>query len=63
MKKSIDDYPYATKELLMNHAKSIGKPTEEYYHKLFNTEVRDCYNIRKMAEAAQIFNHLILQDI
>ena len=25
VKKSIVDYPYATKELLMNHAKSIGK--------------------------------------
>ena len=44
----------------MNHAKYIGKPVVGYYHKLFKTEGGDCYNIRQMAEAVQIFNPLFL---
>ena len=58
--KFIEEYPYSDKELLMNHATSIGKPAVEYYHKLFSNEGGDCYNIRQMAEASQIFNPILL---
>ena len=44
----------------MNHATSIGQPAVEFCHKLFNNEGSDCYNIRQMAEAAQIFNPIFL---
>ena len=60
VKKAIENFPYNNKELLVNHAKSIGKPMIEYYHKLFTNEDGDCYNIRQMAEAAQIFNPIFL---
>ena len=60
VKKAIENFPYNNKELLVNHAKSIGKPMIEYYHKLFTIEDGDCYNIRQMAEAAQIFNPIFL---
>ena len=38
----------------------MGAQVIAYYHKLFNTEGGDCYNIRQMVDAAKIFNHIFL---
>ena len=51
---------YTTKEFFLDHAKSIGKPAVDYYNKMFNDQGGDCYNIRQMVEASQIFNSLFL---
>ena len=44
----------------MAHGKGILRPVGDYYNKQFLDEHGDCYNIRKMSEAAQIFNPLFL---
>ena len=38
-------------------------PSGEYYKKLFNEEDGDCYDIRQMVEATQIFNPIFLKDM
>ena len=53
-------FPARSKEELMAHDKGILKPVGDYYNKQFLDEHGDCYNIRKMSEAAQIFNPLFL---
>ena len=53
-------YAHTTKDALLNCAKSVGAPVIAYYHKLFNTEGGDCYNIRQMVDAAKIFNPIFL---
>ena len=53
-------FPAHSKEELMAHGKGILKPVGDYYNKQFLDEHGDCYNIRKMSEAAQIFNPLFL---
>ena len=45
---------------LLDHAKMIGQPAIRYYNDVFNTEKGDCYNIRQMANAAKIFNPILL---
>ena len=53
-------FPAHSKEELMAHGKGILRPVGDYYNKQFLDEHGDCYNIRKMSEAAQIFNPLFL---
>eukprot|EP00956_Cyclotella_meneghiniana_P022385 scaffold42336_cov60-Cyclotella_meneghiniana.AAC.1 len=56
-------YPSRTRADLYDHGKSVLGPSEEYYKKLFNEEDGDCYDIRQMVEATQIFNPIFLKDM
>ena len=56
-------YPSRTRDDLYDHGKSVLGPSGEYYKKLFNEEDGDCYDIRQMVEATQIFNPIFLKDM
>jgi len=62
--KAYDDwkkqYPHRTKIELMDHGKNILKPVGQYYHDQFTSEDGDCYPMREMSEAAQMFNPIFL---
>ena len=47
----------------MAHGKSILQPAGDCYKKLFMEEDGDCYNIRKMSEAALIFDPIELRKL
>jgi len=40
----------------------VLSPAGDYYNKLFTEKGGDCYNIRQMVEATQIFNPMFLKD-
>ena len=70
-KKEVDEartkwcqqFPHRTRESLIKHGQDILKPVAEYYEKLFKDEDGDCYEIRKCAEAAEIFDPRFLATI
>ena len=58
-----DEFPYRTHESLTNWGRQLMIPAKEYYLHLFTDQKGDCSNIVHMAEAAELFNPVILSDI
>jgi Ribonuclease G/E len=58
-----EKFAHPTPDSLMAHGKSILQPAGDYYRKLFMEEDGDCYNIRKMSEAALIFDPIELSKL
>ena len=44
----------------MGHGKDIVLPVGRYYHNQFTNEYGDCYQMKEMSEAAQIFDPIFL---
>ena len=61
LQKWTEKFPYLSTDSLIDHAKSIGQPAIDYYNKVYNTEAGDCYNVRQMVDASQIFNPIFLK--
>ena len=40
----------------MGHAKAVLQPSWDYYNNMFHKYGKDCYDMRIMASAADIFN-------
>ena len=54
------NYPARTKEALMEHGKSILQPVGHYYKSQFLEKTGDCFKMREMSEACQMFDPLFL---
>ena len=53
-------YPARTKEALMEHGKSVLQPVGRYYKSQFLEKTGDCFKMREMSEACQMFDPLFL---
>ncbi|KAL7540988.1 hypothetical protein ACHAXR_010540 [Thalassiosira sp. AJA248-18] len=58
-----EKFPHRTHGELTSHGKRILEPVGDYYKKLFNEDGGDCADIRKMAEAAEMFDPIFLATI
>ena len=67
VEKKYDDwkqeFPYRTYESLAKWGRQLLIPAKEYYSKLFNDSEGDCSNVTNMAEAAELFNPIMLSEI
>ena len=56
------EFPCRTKQQLMQHGTDVIAPAAAYYNNLFHSPDGRHYNMRIMAEAAKIFNPIILSE-
>ena len=58
-----NEFPYRTHDSLTNWGRQLMVPAKEYYTHLFSDSEGDCSNVVHMAQAAELFNPIMLSEI
>ena len=58
-----NEFPYRIHDSLTNWGRQLMVPAKEYYTHLFSDSEGDCSNVVHMAEAAELFNPIMLSEI